>query len=245
MQNKTMMSRMISVVVPSYNEEMNIVKCLKFLNNQSIPRKDYEIIVVDGHSNDKTVQLAKKYADKVIMQKSKGVGGARNDGVAVAKGDIIATTDADCIAPENWLERIKLNFEDKDTVFAYGAVYLLTKKIYYRLFSKIGNFICSLLYFSGLAQPANGCNMAVRTDVFKKIQGYKFINVLDDYELSLRVKKFGKLKYDSKQYIYTSTRRMEQEGILKVHYIWGINAVRLLLGKDVQNIKYSKQNYDE
>ncbi|MBI4896489.1 MAG: glycosyltransferase, partial [Candidatus Aenigmarchaeota archaeon] len=76
---------MISVVIPTYNEEKNIEQCLLNIAHQTIPRHAYEIIVVDGKSKDKTRQIAEKYADKIIIQTSQGVGGARNDGVATAK----------------------------------------------------------------------------------------------------------------------------------------------------------------
>jgi len=58
---------------------------LKSLCHQTLKRSEYEIIVVDGNSKDKTRELAKKYADKVMIQTSKKVGGARNDGIMLAK----------------------------------------------------------------------------------------------------------------------------------------------------------------
>ena len=78
---------MITVVVPTYNEEKNIERCLQALAKQTISRDSYEIIVVDGNSKDKTSEIAAKYADKVLQQVSSGVGGARNDGAKAAKGD--------------------------------------------------------------------------------------------------------------------------------------------------------------
>ncbi|HRT12001.1 MAG TPA: glycosyltransferase family 2 protein, partial [Methanoculleus sp.] len=71
---------MISVVVPTYNEEQNIERCLRSLADQTVPRKNYEIIVVDGNSKDRTRDLAETLADQVFIQTSKRVGGARNDG---------------------------------------------------------------------------------------------------------------------------------------------------------------------
>jgi len=103
---------MISVVVPTYNEERNIEKCLKSLSEQTIPRESFEVIVVDGQSKDRTTEIAKKFAEKVIQQVSKGVGGARNDGVRIAEGNIIATTDADCEANNQWLETILEEFKE-------------------------------------------------------------------------------------------------------------------------------------
>ena len=58
---------MISVVIPSFNEEERIERCLVSLTKQDFPRNDYEIIVVDGGSKDKTREIAEKYADIVFI----------------------------------------------------------------------------------------------------------------------------------------------------------------------------------
>ena len=78
----------ISVVVPTLNEEAYIERCLKSLSAQNFP---HEIIVVDGGSKDKTVQIADEYADKVFV--------VRERGIAYARARLIYTTDADCYAP--------------------------------------------------------------------------------------------------------------------------------------------------
>src|SRR5659263_787776 len=114
---------MISVIVPTYNEEANITACLRSLYNQTMSRYEYEIIVVDGKSKDCTCELAREYADEVITQTSKKVGGARNDGVLRARGNIVATTDADCIIPPDWLETINNDFKSHDIVQLYGTVF--------------------------------------------------------------------------------------------------------------------------
>lgn len=111
---------MISVVIPTYNEEKNIERCLEALNEQTIPREDFKVIVVDGQSTDRTVEIAQRYADKVIQQVSKGVGGARNDSAMMARGDIIVTTDADCISYSEWLEVVQGHFEDESVIAVTG-----------------------------------------------------------------------------------------------------------------------------
>jgi glycosyltransferase involved in cell wall biosynthesis len=113
---------MISVVIPSFNEAERIEQCLISLSRQSIPRDEYEIIVVDGGSKDRTREIAEKYADYVFIQTSPKVGGARNDGALHAKGEIIATTDADTILPPDWLKQIQKGFKNKDVVMLYGPV---------------------------------------------------------------------------------------------------------------------------
>ena len=70
------MTRMISVIIPSFNEEENIAQCLVSLSHQTVNRTEYEIIVVDGGSTDRTCEIARKYADMVFIQTSKKVGGA-------------------------------------------------------------------------------------------------------------------------------------------------------------------------
>ncbi len=111
---------MISVIIPSYNEEANIARCLLSLQKQTVPRDEYEIIVVDGNSKDQTREIAEKYADLVFIQTSNKVGGARNDGVLRSRGDIIVTTDADCVLPEDWLENIRSEFSKRPIVHSSG-----------------------------------------------------------------------------------------------------------------------------
>ncbi|MFX1293306.1 MAG: glycosyltransferase, partial [Promethearchaeota archaeon] len=110
----------ISVVIPSYNEEKNIQRTLLKLNHQTIPRADYEIIIVDGNSTDKTREIAEAMGAKIIMQKREGVGGARNDGFLAAKADFVATTDADCIVPNQWLEIFLEDFQNPRVVAVTG-----------------------------------------------------------------------------------------------------------------------------
>jgi glycosyltransferase involved in cell wall biosynthesis len=62
---------MISVIVPSFNEEANIATCLDSLSHQTVPRDQYEIIVVDGDSRDRTREIAEQYADLVFIQTSR------------------------------------------------------------------------------------------------------------------------------------------------------------------------------
>jgi len=71
----------VSVIVPAYNEAENIGRCLASLSHQTIPRSEYELIVVDGGSSDATVAEAEPLCDLVFVQESERVGGARNDGV--------------------------------------------------------------------------------------------------------------------------------------------------------------------
>ena len=234
---------MISVIIPTYNEERNIEKSLKQFNNQTIGRDNFEVIVVDGDSKDKTREIAEKYADKVIIQKSKGVGGARNDGVAIAKYDLIATTDADTIVPDNWLEMIVNNFKNQNVIAVCGADGPIEKNIKAGItFFFVRNFIrlCSVfgLYCLG------GTNSAFRKDKFLKIGGYRNLPHSDDVDLGFRMKKIGRIKYDKNIFVKFSTRRMEKSGYLKTLLTWAKGDILLLLGKDIKSKEsYAKQEY--
>jgi len=98
---------MISVVIPSYNSENTISKCLDSLEDQSYTG-DFEIIVVDS-SYDRTPEIVVSAypAIKLIhLNKRTDPGTARNIGIGQATWDLIAFLDADCVAANDWLERI-------------------------------------------------------------------------------------------------------------------------------------------
>ena len=95
----------ISVVIPAYNEEQLLSKCLKSLTNQDF-HLPFEIIVVDNNSRDKSNAIAQSFGVKVIKETNQGVVWARQKGLLQAQGEIIAQADADCYYPSNWLSLI-------------------------------------------------------------------------------------------------------------------------------------------
>jgi glycosyltransferase involved in cell wall biosynthesis len=251
------MSKMISVVIPTYNEERNIERCLESLKKQTLPRYKYEIIVVDGNSKDRTVELAKKYADKVIQQKSEGVGGARNDGVKIAKSELIATTDADCILPNNWVERIQKIFDDENIIAVYGLLEpidmieklenenkekkLYSVKLKYKISFIISNLFMILSNYVGYHHLC-AANCAFNRESFLKAGGYRPLKYLDDIEIDWRLKKLGKIILDKNLIIGYSVRRFEKIGVKKTFYMFTKNFIKLMLRKEIK-VDYDKQNY--
>ena len=79
----------ISIVVPTRNEEKNIEACLKSILNLDFPKDKYEILVIDGMSTDRTVEIASKYPVRIIENPMYKIGPAHNIGIKEAEGDII------------------------------------------------------------------------------------------------------------------------------------------------------------
>ncbi|NYT02033.1 MAG: glycosyltransferase [Methanosarcinales archaeon] len=198
---------MISVIVPSLNEAATIGSCLQSIANQSVGRDGYEIIVVDGDSQDGTPDIARRYADRVIAQSSKGIGGSRRDGADAARGDILAFTDADTIVPHAWLERIEANLADHDA--STGPVIYVDADLRAELLQKWRDLyrVFHALSFYYII----GSNMAVRREVYQKIGGHRDISLLDDYDLSVRLMRIGAHSvYDPEQMVFTSSRRADR-----------------------------------
>lgn len=141
-----------SVIIPAFNEERLIRRAVKSVVKQNIPRKDFEIIVVDNNSTDKTGEIAKEAgADRVILEKKKGTNIARQAGVNSSIGQIIAFLDADCQAPQNWLSQIEKNLSKKGVVATSGPYdhsFKGINNIIDRIYSRgIMPMLPSVLYF--------------------------------------------------------------------------------------------------
>jgi len=112
---------MISVIVPAYNAVDTIGDCLEALLNQTVPRSDYEIIVVDDGSSDNTRNIIDRYNVQVLSQPNGGPGSARNLGVQHARGELVLFTDADCAPTPAWITEMGRPFCEPDVVAVKGA----------------------------------------------------------------------------------------------------------------------------
>jgi glycosyltransferase involved in cell wall biosynthesis len=225
---------MISVIIPTFNEEENIAQCLVSLTHQTVPRSEYEIIVVDGGSKDATREIAQKYADSVFIQKSRKVGGARNDGIMAAKGEIVATTDADCILPPAWIAGIRNNFTDKNVVQLYGPVYPIEEGLGNKFSILLANTFARIGYYSSTYYYTLGCNTAFRKSAVIQAGLYRCIDAGDDLEIAMRMKDLGKIAFDGNLKVGFSMRRYQQFGTFRSLYEW-----IYIVGQGGESGKYS------
>lgn len=198
----------ITVVIPAYNEENFIGATLKSLVNQTY--KDFELIVVDNNSTDKTAEIAQKYGARVILEKQKGVAAARNSGFKEARGEIIACTDSDSIAPQTWVERIVSEFErDKSLISFGGLAYLYSGPVTARAGARYlfpAFWVVDRILSGGW--NLSGFNMAVRRDAFLKIGGFNTtLSMGEDIDLAKRLREIGKVFVDINSTVFVSGRR--------------------------------------
>ncbi|MDZ7957146.1 MAG: glycosyltransferase [Aulosira sp. DedQUE10] len=100
-----MLLSFVSVIIPVFNNSERLKFCLQALEGQTYPRSMYEVIVVDNASNEDTKSVVEKFNQAVFEQESQPSSyAARNKGISIAKGDILAFTDSDCIPALDWIE---------------------------------------------------------------------------------------------------------------------------------------------
>jgi len=227
-----LMKTRISVVIPAYNEEKYIDTCLKCIFNQTIDKKLYEVIVVvRKDTNDKTVEIAKKYPVQIIYVNG-GVGEARYKGYKNAKGDIFAGTDADTQVSRQWLEVIMDTFNDPNIVSVRGPILLtndssLMHKIAFKLSYTLYDLIGSL---EGKVYIA-GNNFAVRKTAYNQAGGFNpNLKSGEDTDLTRKICKYGKTVVNKQMIVHTSPRRI-QEGYARSFFRYVKIFIFLKIGK--------------
>ncbi len=115
-----------SFIIPMLNEEGNIGRCLESLCNLKFAKDDYEVIVVDNGSTDKSCAIVESFADrinvKVMVLPDVNISALRNAGVSKAAGDILGFIDADCTVPQDWPVNARY-FADNPEIGAIGCTY--------------------------------------------------------------------------------------------------------------------------
>lgn len=219
----------ISVVIPAYNEEKYLPRCLESLKNQTY--QNFEIIVVDNNSTDKTAAIAGKFGARVIRETVQGTTPARERGFREAKAEIIARTDADTIVTPNWLEVIHESFRKYPKVVAMTGPWLSSNpKIPNKLITAysyfysvtLGKLMSNHIYLAG---P----NMALWKSVWEKLKvTFDDTKVHEDIDLSCHLAEVGKIMFNKRMKIYFSLRRLEEKPISGIKKYFGEYPIRYI-----------------
>jgi len=176
----------VSVIIPNLNGESAIRSCVASLSVQDYPKDRYEIIVIDNGSKDKSVEILQKMRIQHDVETRPGRAAALNRGVRRSLGDIIATTDIDCLAEPQWLSSIVKSFKNPSVACVAGDIKLLKKSDRsIEAFQARQNYMSPMHARNRKSRTylpfADGANAAFRRNLFDEI-GYfdeKFIKGAD------------------------------------------------------------------
>ncbi len=202
----------VSVVIPAYNEEKYIENSLfSLLKSEQKTNIDYEVVLVDNNSTDKTVELAQKFKSgmnlRIVHEQKVGRGAARAKGFNEAIGDIILSADADTIFYEDWIEtlvsEIKIDVVAVTTPCKILDCSPITNLIFNILHPKI-----MFLYKLFLGHYwLSGFSFGISKSIYVKAGGFDTkLQTLEDLDLSFRVAKLGKIKFIKKAVIFSGRR---------------------------------------
>ncbi|MEM5868865.1 MAG: glycosyltransferase, partial [Candidatus Aenigmatarchaeota archaeon] len=219
---------LVSIVIPSLNEEKYIGRTLASIKNQTY--KNYEIILVDGNSKDRTREIAKRYGCKVIVEKRRGIGLARNIGANLAKGEILLFLDADTEIEKDFLEILVKRMKEKNIVCASGYIKAkgsFLERFIYRATSEIASF----LSFIGYPHFYGNC-LSCKKSAFIQVHGFnESLATCEDLDLTRKLAKIGKCIFLRDAIAYSSPRRIRKVGALKICVFHIINFFKYKLLK--------------
>lgn len=199
----------ISVVIPAYNEEEYLPACLQAFRKQVFT--DFEIIVVDNNSTDKTAEIAAAFGAKVVKESKQGMIPARERGFNEAAGEIIARTDADTIVSPSWLRIIAQQFDKHPGIAAITGTFTspsryipsIIFKMYTRGFVALGRVLTGHTHL-------HGPNFAVRKAVWIKAKPHlEDLLVHEDIDLACHLIEFGDIQFVPSLETTYSLRRLK------------------------------------
>ncbi|MEM0084793.1 MAG: glycosyltransferase [Candidatus Methanomethylicia archaeon] len=246
MEDENRKLKRVSIIIPVKNMENSIEDLLKSIMELDYPKDKIEVIIVDGGSNDKTLEIASKYPVKILKEDGKGPNYGRNIGIKTASGEIYAFTDGDCILPKDWLKKIVEKIDDEEVGCVGGSVFvaeclkdnLIAKyadESIMRIMpiAKTTEKIHEVKLFKHLAT----CNMAVKRKVIEEIGGFEDdLKVFEDIDLIVKICKKGyKVLRSPEIYVWHKHR----EGVwklIKQTFNYGRGAFAFLRKRPEQHI---------
>ncbi len=242
---------LVSIIIITLNEAENIKKTIekarlaaKFPSGNAIPT---EIIVSDGGSTDKTLEISKKKADKVIIG-PQGRYLQLNAGARHAKGDILLFLHADTILPEGAIIRILFKLRNPIVIGGGFKKYWnwsqdLKRSSFLKFvcfwWQGFGNWLVRLLRIF----PGDNA-IFVRKSIYNKIKGFRPLWICEDLDLSHRLRKYGKKRFIYiRSAVLTSTRRYEKYGFFYINFIWFWIYWLWRLGMSQKRLKFKFKKY--
>ena len=230
-----------SVIIPTHNRKDEIKELLGSLENQSLSKDLFEVILVDDGSTDGTKEWVEKFENKssmnitYIRRLHGGPGTTRNEGMKIASGDVFVFIDSDCIAPPEWLENIKNTFDRDPSIQAFGGRDD-ARQDFSPLLKAINYAMTSFLTTGGMRGGKKkrlakfyprSFNMGIRRGLYARIGGFGTLRHGQDIEFSHRIlQSRAKVAYLSDAVVYHK-RRTSLKKFFKQVFNWGVARINL------------------
>lgn len=226
---------MLSIIIPTFNEEKYITNLLDSILIQSY--KNYEIIIIDANSDDNTIRAVDDFVKKNVERLRyrqirirkvdyRNTARQKNLGHKIAYGSILLFIDADMVIPdENFLYRMMKKLEKKRYAGATCKILIDERNIKNMIASECFNFIIFSLNLIGM-NTARGGVQFIKRKYFDKAGGFnEEMYVAEDVDLSRRLIRYGKFYFDTKSFVVESDRRYRKEGYFRIISKWTINGI--------------------
>ena len=219
-----------SVIVPAYQAAETLHACLSALAGQTIAPCDYEVIVVDDGSTDRTADVARAAGVTLITQPHAGAATARNCGAAAARGKLLLFTDADCAPVPAWIEALNAPFVDPEVAGAKGTYLSKQRDLVARFTQLEYEDRYDRMAGSERIDFIDTYSAAYRRDIFVLNNGFDASFLIDeDQEFSFRLAEKGyKLTFAPKAQVYHQHNRTLAQYIRRKFRIgmWKVRVTR-------------------
>lgn len=216
---------LISIIIPTFQEEKYIGSILAKLRRL---KPQVEIIVVDGGSSDNTVQIAKRFTDKVFQIHERGISAAKNYGAKKADSNVLVFLDADAHPDADFISKVLKTLNHSGIVAATCNIMPIQGKSSEYVFSRLYNLM--IRFVCGFKPHSQGKFFAVKRAPFSSVNGFDdALPCLEDHDLAFRLSKLGKVVFISDLTVYEFPRRFRRVGLFRVVSTWFIDYVSFIL----------------
>ncbi len=229
-----------SVIIPTLNEEILLPNLLGDLQAQTL--RDFEVIVADAGSKDRTVELAQSMGAQVVPGGMPAVG--RNRGAQAASGDFLVFLDADTRIAPDFLENVHVELEERFLDLATCEIEPISQNPLDGLLHDFTNLAIKIGQFADPHAP--GFCIIISRRLFRRVGGFnENLKLAEDHDLVKRASQFRPLRVLNSARVQVSVRRLEKEGRVKLisKYV-AVELYRILLGEIKTDIfKYEFGNF--